>query len=374
MTKKRFFTALTVTALAGALTLTALTGCSGGGSTTSTLTPTNAAAGSLLLSVNPEIELEYDDQGNTLALAGINDDGAAVLSDYAGYEGKPADDVVEELIGRIYAAGYFQGTVDGHPKNLVLKLENGSQYPSDDFLERIAADARTVLETQQVSAQTLTIDEDDYDDQYRDQGYINAQTAESILSAQLGRSDLQFVEKDYDIDDGTYEIEFVLDGVEYEYEVNASTGKVLEVDAERHNANDDWGDDVGDDWDDRFDDDDDWDDDRDDDHDDDWDDDWDDDRDDAVQASTQATAPQAAAPQTPASQPAAPTPVYDDDWDDRNDDWDDDIGENRSDDWDDDHDDDDDWDDDDDDDDDDDWDDDWDDDGDQDDDNDDWDD
>ena len=316
MTKKRFFTALTVTALAGALTLTALTGCSGGGSTTSTLTPTNAAAGSLLLSVNPEIELEYDDQGNTLALAGINDDGAAVLSDYAGYEGKPADDVVEELIGRIYAAGYFQGTVDGHPKNLVLKLENGSQYPSDDFLERIAADARTVLETQQVSAQTLTIDEDDYDDQYRDQGYINAQTAESILATQLQRNDLQFVEKDYDIDDGTYEIEFVLDGVEYEYEVNASTGKVLEVDRERHNANDDWGDDIDDD-------------------------DWDDYH--HIQNNQ------------PATSSGNSGNRYDDDWDDwddrYDDDWDD-VGENRSDDWDDDHDDDrddgnDDWDDDD---------------------------
>lgn len=79
MTKKRFFTAFTATTLAGALALTALTACSGQGSTTSTLTPTNEAAGSLLLSVNPEIELEYDHQGNTLALAGINDDGAQVI-------------------------------------------------------------------------------------------------------------------------------------------------------------------------------------------------------------------------------------------------------------------------------------------------------
>ena len=264
-----------------------------------------------------------------------------MLTDYAGYEGKPADDVVEELIGRIYAAGYFQNTPEGQAKNLVLKLENGSQYPSDDFLERIAADAQTALQTQQVSAQTVTIDEDDYDDRYREQGYINAQTAESILAAQLGRSDLQFVEKDYDIDDGTYEIEYVLDGIEYEYEVNASTGKVLEVDAERHNANDDWGDDVGDDWDDRFDDDH-------DDDDDDRDDDWDDD-DDRAPTAPQVTAPQAAAPQVTTPQPSVPTPVDDDDWDDQNDDWDDDMGENRSDDWDDDHDDDDDWDDDDDD-------------------------
>ena len=72
------------------------------------------------------------------------------------------------------------------------------------------------------------------------------------MATQLQRNDLQFVQKDYDIDDGTYEIEFVLDGVEYEYEVNASTGKVLEVDRERHNANDDWGDDINDDdWNDR---------------------------------------------------------------------------------------------------------------------------
>ena len=340
MTKKRILSALIASALAGALALSVFTGCSGGGTDQSSLTPTSEAAGTLLLSVNPEIELEYDDDGNTLALTGVNDDGAQVLADYADYQGNPANDVVQELIGRIYAAGYFDATIDGHSKNLVLKLENGSRYPSDDFLELIAADARSSLEAQQISSQAVTVDQDDYDDRYLEQGYINAQTAESILAAQLGRSDLQFVEKDYDIDDGTYEIEFVLDGVEYEYEVSASTGKVLEVDAERHNANDDWGDDVDDDWDDRFDDDD----------DDDWDDDDDDDDDRVIVPSN---------PQ-PTQSTQTPAPSYDDDWDDRydddwdddNDDWDDDIGENRSDDWDDDHDDDDDWDDDDDDDDD----------------------
>ena len=40
------------------------------------------------------------------------------------------------------------------------------------------------------------------------------------------------VEKDYDLDDGEYEMEFVLDGVAYEYEVNAVTGKVAEMDIE----------------------------------------------------------------------------------------------------------------------------------------------
>ena len=148
----------------------------------------------------------------------------------------------------------------------------------------------------------MLLDQDDYDDVYGDKGYINASAAQSILSAQLGRDDLQFVEKDYDLDDGEYEVEFVLDGVTYEYEVNAYTGKITEVDAERQDdgntsrnpdrddldddaddAADDWddADDVADDWDDDDDAADDWDD---DDGDDDWDDDdgdddWDDDDD-----------------------------------------------------------------------------------------------
>ena len=89
-----------------------------------------------------------------------------------------------------------------------------------------------MVETDQIGSQPVTLDQDDYDDAYGDKGYINASAAQSILSTQLGRDDLQFVEKEYDLDDGEYEVEFVLDGVEYEYEVNAYTGKVTEMDAE----------------------------------------------------------------------------------------------------------------------------------------------
>ena len=39
---------------------------------------------------------------------------------------------------------------------------------------------------------------------YGDKGYINAQAAQNILSAQLGRDDIQFVEKEYDLDDGAW--------------------------------------------------------------------------------------------------------------------------------------------------------------------------
>ena len=233
--------------MAAALTLTAC-----GGSTTALPPGTDvqntpaataperpaASVGTVLLSVNPEIEMDYDEAGNVVALTGLNTDGQAVLASYTGYEGKPCTTVVSELVGAMNAGGYFDATIDGHEKNIVLKLERGSAYPSDQFLNELAEAVRLVVETDQIGSQTVALDDDDYDDTYGDKGYINAAAAQNLLSTQLGRNDLQFVEKDYDLDDGEYEVEFVMDGVEYEYEVNAVTGKVTEMDAEYQDYDD----------------------------------------------------------------------------------------------------------------------------------------
>ena len=276
----------------------------------------------------------------------------------------------------ISARGYFDTTVGGKERNVILKLEQGSAYPTDQFLEELAGAVRQVVAAEQNGSQPVLLDQDDYDDVYGDKGYINASAAQSILSAQLGRDDLQFVEKDYDLDDGEYEVEFVLDGVTYEYEVNAYTGKITEVDVERQDdgntsrnpdrddLDDDWddADDAADDWDDADDAADDWDD--DDDVADDWDDDDDvaDDWDDADDVADDWDDADDVADDWDDADDVA------DDWDDADDaadDWDDD--DDAADDWDDDDDvaddwDDDSWDDDWDDDDDDSWDDDWDDD------------
>ncbi|MGI6274967.1 MAG: PepSY domain-containing protein [Acutalibacteraceae bacterium] len=331
----------------------------------------NASVGTVLLSVNPEIEMDYDGHGNVTALTGRNQDAQALLSDYTGYEGRPCTEVIGELVQEISARGYFDTTVGGKERNVILKLEQGSAYPTDQFLEELAGAVRQVVAAEQNGSQPVLLDQDDYDDVYGDKGYINASAAQSILSAQLGRDDLQFVEKDYDLDDGEYEVEFVLDGVTYEYEVNAYTGKITEVDVERQDdgntsrnpdrddLDDDWDDaddaDDADDWDDDDDAADDWDD--DDDVADDWDDDddvaddWDDDDDvaddwddDDDVADDWDDADDAADDWDDADDVA-------DDWDDADDvadDWDDDDDDSwDDDDWDDDDWDDDDWDDDD---------------------------
>ena len=317
----------------------------------------NASVGTVLLSVNPEIEMDYDGHGNVTALTGRNQDAQALLSDYTGYEGRPCTEVIGELVQEISARGYFDTTVGGKERNVILKLEQGSAYPTDQFLEELAGAVRQVVAAEQSGSQPVLLDQDDYDDVYGDKGYINASAAQSILSAQLGRDDLQFVEKDYDLDDGEYEVEFVLDGVTYEYEVNAYTGKITEVDVERQDdgntsrnpdrddLDDDWddADDAADDWDDDDDAADDWDD--DDDVADDWDDadDVADDWDDADDADDWDDADDVADDWDDADDVA-------DDWDDADDvadDWDDD--DDAADDWDDDDDAADDWDDDDDD-------------------------
>ena len=240
--KQNIHTKLLALTLTTALALTALTACGNSagtaalpetsGTSTPLLEESGGTVGTVLLSVNPEIEMDYNDVGNVVALTGRNQEAQTLLASYTGYQGRPCTQVVGELVDEINALGYFDATVGGHEKNIILKLERGSAYPSDQFLNELAEAVRLVVETDQIGSQAVTLDQDDYDDAYGDKGYINASAAQSILSTQLGRDDLQFVEKEYDLDDGEYEVEFVLDGVEYEYEVNAYTGKVTEMDAE----------------------------------------------------------------------------------------------------------------------------------------------
>lgn len=279
MKNKNLTNKLLASALALAMTAS-LTAC---GRTASTDAPNEqsvkpAAAGTILLSVNPEIEVEYDERGIVLEIDGVNDDGKTVVTEYQDYEGRACAEVVEELVQKIYEGGYFENQVDGHAKNIVVKLENGSVCPDDDFLEDVADGVRNAVKECGGASAALVIDSDDLDDQ----GRIGTEKARELALAQLGLSSADFSQGEYELDDGVYELEFTADGVEYEYEVDAVTGKVLEAD---YDHNDDWGawkldDDDHDDQDDYDDNDQDDDDDLLDDDNDDWDDQDDDDNDD----------------------------------------------------------------------------------------------
>ena len=196
----------------------------------------------MLLSVNPEIEVEYDKSGLVLEIEGLNKDGKTVVKDVKNYQGKDCRTVVSELVRDIYADGYFEGTVDGHVKNIVLKLEEGSVYVSDEFLQDVADGIRETVQECGIGAKAMTVSEGDLDDA----GHIGQNKAKELVLAQLGLESASFRDHEYELDDGVYEFEFTAGGVEYEYEVDARTGKVLEADID---GNDDW--DNRDGWDDK---------------------------------------------------------------------------------------------------------------------------
>ena len=177
------------------------------------------------------------------------------------------------MVQKIYENGYFEKQVDGHAKNIVVKLEDGSAYPDDDFLEEVAEEARNAADKCGIKSKAMVVDDDDLDNK----GRIGVEKARELVLAQLGLTEAEFSDSEYELDDGVYELEFTANGIEYEYELDAFTGKVLKADFEN---NDDWDDDDRD-YDDRDDDSDDLDDnDKDDDNDDLYDDDKEDDIDD----------------------------------------------------------------------------------------------
>ena len=238
------------------LMMALLTGCSGG----EKKAETKDVAGTVMLSVNPEIEVKYDENGKVLGIKGVNDDGKGVVSELKEYEGDDCRNIANILVTEIYEAGYFKKTVDGHAKNIVLKLEKGSASPNDDFLENVADGIREAAKSCGIASHTMPV----YDDDLDKEGRIGQEKAKELVLAQLGLSSASFNNHECELDDGVYEFEFVANGVEYTYEVDAYTGKILEADFE---GNDDWDDmDDWDDWED-YDDVDDYDDDYDDDDD-----------------------------------------------------------------------------------------------------------
>ena len=225
--------------LGAALTIAmtaSLAGCAGYQSseqTTNTTENKTAAVGTILLSVNPEIEVEYDIHGVVLEVEGSNEDGKSVVAEYKDFQGRKVAEVVEELVEEIHEDGYFENQVDGHAKNIIVKLEDGSVCPNDDFLNEVAEGVRNAVNNFNGTSAAMVVDDDDLDDQ----GRIGIEKARELVLAQLGLDNAVFSEGEYDLDDNVYELEFTAGGIEYEYEVDAVTGKVLEADREH---NDDW--------------------------------------------------------------------------------------------------------------------------------------
>ena len=101
--RRKIFGAVSSLAVAAVL----LTGCGGPGNGTAL-----KSTGILMLSVNPEIRIEYDKAGRVTDLDGQNDDGKEIVKAYPDYIGKSCEEVLQDLIVEINEAGYFVDVIE----------------------------------------------------------------------------------------------------------------------------------------------------------------------------------------------------------------------------------------------------------------------
>ena len=228
--KRKLFAAASALAVLSAVMLA---GC--GSETATSQQAAVQNTGVLTLSVNPEIQIQYDAAGNVTSVAGRNAEGQSIVQEYQGYIGKSCDVVLKDLVAEIEQAGYFVEDVNGNKKDIVLQLEPGSAIPRDNFLADMSESTQEAVQQLSLASDTVTINNDDYDPNYAKDGqpspYITLEKAQEIALSQanISAADAVFDDKDFDHDDGTatFELEFAAGGREYEYDIDAVTGKVL---------------------------------------------------------------------------------------------------------------------------------------------------
>ena len=181
---------------AGILILCAglMVGCAEKQEETAVLTGSEAAVqesgGTLVLKVNPEIAVEYDENGKVTAVTGRNEDGKQIVEGYQDYIGKECHEVVEDLVGLIHEAGYFVEEVEGESRKITIEIETGSILPEEDFVDEIVAGVQTYVKNMQLDSPVVageqggdgTTDFDIYEHDYGNEAYEVVVPADSQIT------------------------------------------------------------------------------------------------------------------------------------------------------------------------------------------------
>ncbi|MBQ8238268.1 MAG: hypothetical protein IJZ39_09005 [Oscillospiraceae bacterium] len=121
-----------------------------------------ADGGVLVLSVNPEIAVEYDENGTVTGVTARNDDALAIIASCEGLIGQPTRNVVTDLVTAIGDAGYFVEEVEGEGRQITLEIEPGSSLPNETFLDDVIADIRNCVSANDWTTPLVVEGESDY--------------------------------------------------------------------------------------------------------------------------------------------------------------------------------------------------------------------
>ncbi len=242
------------------------------------------------LDVNPSIEISVSKSEKVLGVTAKNKDGELIIGDMD-FEGASLDVTVNALIGSMLRNGYLSEIAnsilvsvdskdDGHGRDLqsdvsemidtILSSESFSgavlsqTIEKNDTLSELADEYDITLGKAQLISDIiktgdlytfadlvpLTINElnlllnksgtaPDHvqtSGEASDKSYIGADMAKEIAAEHAGVAlkDARFEAVELDFDDGVmvYEVEFLADGTEHEYEINATTGAIVSFDRE----------------------------------------------------------------------------------------------------------------------------------------------
>ena len=112
-------------------------------------------AGTVILSVNPSIMIDYDTSGLVMDIHGLNEDGLNLAAQEEDLLGLPCLIALHRLIIDIYDAGFFTSDFGGEGREIFLYLQKGSVYHKG-FLKALEESILEATEECGLTAATLT--------------------------------------------------------------------------------------------------------------------------------------------------------------------------------------------------------------------------
>lgn len=145
-------------------------------------------SGAVLISLHPQIKLDYDREGLVMDVVGLNDEGKFISSNENDLVGLPCKIALQVLIKDIYDAGFFDSNVGGPEKEIFLTLEEGSVY-HQGFLRALEKSVNKAAAECGLETITASIDEDVLS---RD-ALIDHQLVEDLVLHQLHLPSAKFI-------------------------------------------------------------------------------------------------------------------------------------------------------------------------------------
>jgi len=173
------------------------------------------ATGMLLLSMDAEVKVTYDDGGLVMGVEAVNELGSELLEKCNIAEGTACDAAVADLV----KLAVENTTSD--LKAILIKQTLGSKSPSAKFLEDVRVDAEAAangLDVILVEVSDLTED-----------GYLTAETAKDIFQRTQGIEGAQISDE---MVNGSYNITVTDGEEEMNYTMDGDTGRVTYLEPE----------------------------------------------------------------------------------------------------------------------------------------------